>query len=70
MARDLKDPASSTNRDGTVKENHLGTLAVCKCGSEFYLSFRCGFVCEKCKPPLPKITNELVKEVFSKYKGE
>ena len=70
MAQDRKDPSSVTNKDGTIKENYQGTLAVCKCGSEFYLSFRCGFVCESCKPPLPKITDALVREVFNKYKGE
>ena len=70
MAKNLKDPSSSSNRDGTVIENNESTLAVCKCGKEFYLSFRCGFVCENCKPPLPKITSKLVREIFDKYKGE
>jgi hypothetical protein len=62
---DIKDPASSTNRDGTVKENGEGTLGKCNCGREFTLSFADGLCCGYCKT---KITKEMIDDAYRKLK--
>jgi len=46
---DLADPSSTTNKDGTVKENNEGSLDICRCGREFFVSFTSGFLCGECK---------------------
>jgi hypothetical protein len=62
---DIADPSNNINRDGTVKENSEGTLTVCKCGAEFFLSFENGFLCGKCKKLKANKTAEKVREFLN-----
>lgn len=59
----LADPSTNINRDGTVKERDEGTLTKCKCGVEFFLSFKDGFMCSGCI----KKHNKSLKEKIKKF---